>query len=336
MKALPTGKLPSAELARLLAAVAPASPSVLVGPGIGLDCAVLDLGAGRCLVAKADPVTFGTDAIGWYAVQVNANDVATTGALPRWFLATVLLPEGLSDIALAERILREIADACRAIGAELVGGHTEITYGLDRPIVSGAMLGEVARKQLVLPSGAAPGDRLVLTKRLAVEGTALLAREKAADLAGRVDEQTLARARGFLTQPGISVPEARAAVTSGGIHAMHDPTEGGFATAVYELAAAANVGAEIDAARVGVYPETHAICEAFGLDPWGVIASGSLLLAVAETAVEDLLASLRSAGIEASVVGRVVEAAYGVRVTDASGLRSLRTFDRDEVARVLP
>jgi hydrogenase maturation factor len=336
MRALPTGKLPSADLARLLAAVAPASPRVLVGPGVGLDCAVLDLGAGRCLVAKADPVTFATDAIGWYAVQVNANDVATTGALPRWFLATILLPEGRADIALAERILRDISDACRAIGAELVGGHTEITYGLDRPIVSGAMLGEVDRKQLVLPSGAAPGDRLVLTKRLAVEGTALLAREKAADLAGRIDEQTLARARGLLAQPGISVlPEARAAVASGGIHAMHDPTEGGFATAVYELAAAASVGIEIEAERVPIYTETQTICEAFGLDPWGVIASGSLLLAVAETAVEDLLASLHAAGIEASIVGRVVEAARGVRVSDASGLHPLRTFDRDEVARVL-
>jgi hydrogenase maturation factor len=307
---------------------------VLVGPGIGLDCAVLDMGNGRCLVAKSDPITFATDAIGWYAVQVNANDVVTTGALPRWFLATVLLPEGRSDIALAEGILRQIAEACREVGAEVVGGHTEVTSGLERPLVAGTMLGEVERDRLVLPSGARPGDRLLLTKRLAVEATALLARERADVLAGRVAPDALDRARGFLYTPGIGVfRDARTAVAAGGVHAMHDPTEGGLATAVHELAVAAGLGIEVDAERVPVYPETRVFCDAFGLDPWGVIASGSLLLAVGEADADHVLEALVAAGIEACAIGRVVEASRGVCVRDASGIRPLRCFDRDEITR---
>jgi hydrogenase maturation factor len=323
-----------ADLGRLLAAVAPSDPRVLVGPGVGLDCAVLDMGDGRCLVAKSDPITFATDAIGWYAVQVNANDVVTTGALPRWFLATVLLPQGRSDVALAEAILRQIADACREVGAELVGGHTEVTHGLDRPVVAGTMLGEVARAELVLPSGARPGDRLVLTKRLAVEATALLAREKGDVLAGRLEAGLLERAREFLVRPGIGVVrDARLALAAGGVHAMHDPTEGGLATALHEMAAAAGVGIEVDRERVPLYPETRAVCEAFALDPWGVIASGSLLVAVGESETEGLVGALRANGVEASAVGRVVEASEGVRVRDASGVRPLLSFARDEIAR---
>jgi hydrogenase maturation factor len=334
MRRLPVGKLPEAELARLLRRLPRGDPRVLVGPGIGLDCAVVDLGAGRCLVATADPITFATDAIGWYAVQVGANDVATTGALPRWFLATVLLPEGRSDAALAEAVLGQIAEACREVGAELIGGHTEISHGLDRPIVAGTMLGEVAREALVLPGGARPGDRLVLTKRLAVEATALLAREKADALGGRVAAPLLEAARGFLHRPGIGVlRDARAALAGGRVSAMHDPTEGGFATGVHELAEAAGVGIEIDGPAVPVYPETRALCDALGLDPWGAIASGSLLLAVPERDAASVLAALAAAGIEAGAVGRVVEAAGGVRLRDASGLRPLPRFERDEVAR---
>ena len=179
--AFPLGKLPADVLARLLENIQPADPRVIVGPGIGLDAAVIDMGD-RLLVAKSDPITFATDSIGWYAVQVNANDIATTGATARWFLATLLLPESHADAAMAESIFSQIHSACAAISVSLVGGHTEITYGLDRPIVVGAMLGEVTRDRLVRPSGAQPGDALLLTKGIAVEGTAIIARER--DLRG--------------------------------------------------------------------------------------------------------------------------------------------------------
>ena len=176
------GKLPSQLLAHLLARIGPyRSGRVVVGPGVGQDAAVIDMGD-RLLVAKSDPITFASDLIGWYAVHVNANDVACMGARPAWFLATILLPEGAAP-SLAEAIFEQVLDACQAMEIELVGGHFEITYGLERPIVVGAMLGEVERGRLVRSSGAQPGDCLILTKGIAIEGTAVLAREAGEALA---------------------------------------------------------------------------------------------------------------------------------------------------------
>lgn len=335
MTHLPTGKLPAELLSRLLAEVAAPDPSILLGPGVGLDCAVIDLGNDRCLVAKSDPITFATDAIGWYAVHVNANDVATTGARPRWFLATLLLPEGRTSPELAAEILRQIRDACREIDAVLVGGHTEVTHGLERPVVCGSLLGEVARRDLIVPSGARPGDALLLTKGVAVEATALLAREKDVELRGRLDPSLLERARSFLTAPGLSVlPEARIAAGAGRVHAMHDPTEGGLATALHELADASSTGLEIDAEAVHVFSETRALCRAFGLDPWGVIASGALLLAVDPADVDIVLEALAASGIRAARIGRIREARHGRLLRESGNARPLPRFDADEISRV--
>lgn len=335
MTTLPLGKLPLDQLQTLLADIAPRDPRVLAGPGIGIDCAVIDLGNDMCLVAKTDPITFATDQIGWYAVHVNANDIATTGAAPRWFLATLLLPEAHTDAALIESILQQMRAACTEVGAWLVGGHTEVTYGIDRPIIAGTMLGEVARDKLILPQGACVGDALLLTKSIAVEGTSIIAREKARELADGVDAELLARAQDFLHAPGISVvPDAQIAAQSGRVHAMHDPTEGGLATALHELAMAAKVGLEIDASVVPMYEETRVLCAAFNLDPWGLIASGSMLMAVDADDAHAIVEALRAAGIDATTIGRVVERERGVMLRDADGLRPVPTFARDEIARL--
>ena len=137
------GKFPSSLLERLLLKPGVKDPKVLLGPGVGEDAAVIDLGE-TLLVAKSDPITFATDRIGWYAVQVNANDIACTGGTPRWFLATLLVPESFTEDQ-AEELYTQVLDACTAIDVTLIGGHSEVTYGIDRPIVSGTMLGEVAR-----------------------------------------------------------------------------------------------------------------------------------------------------------------------------------------------
>jgi hydrogenase maturation factor len=332
----PLGKLPADVLARLLEEFKPADPRVLVGPGLGLDAAVIEMGD-RLLVAKADPITFAAEAIGWYAVQVNANDLATTGATPRWFLATLLLPASRADEVLAGEILTQIHRACMGIGASLVGGHTEITYGLDRPIVVGAMLGEVAREGLVTPSGARPGDALLLTKGIAIEGTAIIAREKAGELRELGDE-FLERCRNFLIEPGISiVRDAAIAVSAGRVHAMHDPTEGGLATGLHEMSQAGGIGMVIEAEAVPVYPETLAVCRAAGLDPWGLIASGALLLAVEAADAQNIVRALKAEGIRAAIIGQATQAASGVtlRVRQPQGLIDLPHFERDEITRLL-
>lgn len=328
------GKLPPEMLGNLLSKVKLDS-RVVVGPSVGVDAAVIDY-CDRLLVAKTDPITFATDEIGWYAVNVNANDIAMMGAEPKWFLATVLVPPDTSETAV-EGIFGQVLDACKSLGVSLVGGHTEITHNLDRPIVVGCMLGEVDRERLVKPGGARPGDIVILTKGIAVEGTTILARELADELSqAGVAREVIDKARGLIHQLGISVvPEARAVMAAVQPTAMHDPTEGGLATGLRELAIGSQVGLEIYKDRIPILDETQAICEALGLDPMGLIASGSLLLTVAPEDQEEALAAIREIAVTASVIGHMVEQSQGMMIIDGAGLRSgLPVFERDEIATV--
>ncbi|GAB4571966.1 MAG: AIR synthase family protein [Anaerolineae bacterium] len=326
---LPPGKLP-ADLLEMLVADAVDDPRVVVGPGVGEDAAVIDMGE-RYLVAKTDPITFATDSIGWYAVQVNANDLAVSGATPRWFMATVLLPAEMATAELAEEIFGQIKAACRSLGAGLVGGHTEITPGIDRPIVAGFMLGEVDKDRLVTTSGAQPGDSVLLTGGIPIEATAIIAREKRAELAQHFSPEFLDRAAGFLTNPGISVLRAaQVAVAAGGVTAMHDPTEGGLATALWELAEAAGCGVHLDVQEWPVLAPGRVLCEFYGLDPLAAIASGALLLTVAPGAVENVIEALEAAQIPVYRLGRMT--AGEVRVTHLDEVLSRPA--RDEIARL--
>lgn len=331
---IPIGKLPSHHLAQLLARHTRPDPRLVIGAGIGEDAAVIDMGD-RYLVAKTDPITFASDEIGWYAVNVNANDVACVGGRPRWFLATLLLPAGKTTEALVDSIFGQMARACQALDVTLVGGHTEITYGLDRPVVVGHMLGEVVPERCVATSGVRAGDDILLTKGLAVEGTALIAREKAGALQADFKADMLERCRDFLHRPGISVVrDARLAQAAGQVHAMHDPTEGGLATGLWEMAQAARVGLEIDAAAIPILPETAALCQRFDLDPLGLIASGALLIACPPGETPAILAALQAEGIVAARLGSAVEAERGCTLLADSDRRPLPTFARDEIARL--
>jgi hydrogenase maturation factor len=329
------GKLTPDLLAHLLSRLPGGDPRVLVGPRVGEDAAVIDVGD-RLLVAKTDPVTFATDLIGWYAVNVNANDIATMGAEPRWFMGSLLLPKS-ADEAAAAGIFDQIAAACRALGVTAVGGHTEVTIGLDRPILVGCMLGEVERDSLVTSSGARPGDVLILTGGIAVEGAALLAREVGKELMARgMAAEAVAQARDLLLSPGISVvPAARAAMAAGGVTALHDPTEGGLATGLRELGAASEVGLEVDAEAITVLPLTQQVCTLLALDPLGLIASGALLVAARPEAAEATLASVRKAGVNAAILGKVLPEAEGLWLLAAGERRPLPEFARDEIARFL-
>ena len=335
MPALPVGKLPPHLLERLLQKHAAADPRVVVGPRVGEDAAVLDMGD-RYLVATADPITFATDEAGWYALHINANDLAVRGARPMWFLATVLLPENGANEAAVERLFSDLGEACAELGVALIGGHTEVTAGLPRPIVSGCMLGEVDKDRLVTTGGAQAGDALLLTKGVPLEGSAIIARECAVEARRRgVAAEVVERARELLRRPGISVvPEARAACGAARVHAMHDPTEGGVATACWELAQAADVGLRVDRERIPILPEGRALCEAFGLDPLGTIASGSLLLAVDAADAEPVIAACRAEGIECAQIGRVTEPSEGVSLATAGHARPMPTFPQDQITRI--
>ena len=334
---LPLGKLEQSFLARLLSQYTRIDERILVGASIGEDATVIDFGA-TCLVAKTDPITFATDEIGWYAVHVNANDIAVSGGVPRWFLTTILLPEGRTDETMVETIFRQLSEACSQLGISLCGGHTEITYGLDRPLVIGQMLGEVTKDNLVRSSGGQPGDDLLLSKGIAIEATAIIAREKEGERASRHPADFWARCRNMLHEPGISVlREARLAVEAlphHEIHAMHDPTEGGLATGVWEMATASQTGVWLDCDALPILPETQILCAEYGLDPLGVIASGSLLLALNPAYSSQVLSLWQAAGIDGAVIGKLTDVGEGMTLSQYGSTYPLPRFRRDEIARL--
>ncbi len=331
----PVGKLPPSALGALLETVNPHA-RLLVGPKIGEDAAVIDMGE-RCLVAKSDPITFVENDIGRYAVHVNANDIACMGAAPLWFLMTLLLPEKRTDEAMVHRIWQQAADACADLDVTLCGGHTEITAGLGFPIVSGHMLGEVRRENLICGADARAGDVILLTRAVPVEGTAILADVKYDFLKNFLDPETLENARKYMDSPGISVvAQALAAARTGRVHAMHDPTEGGLATGVHEMAQAADLGAIVEESAVPLSPEGEKICRVLGLNPLGVITSGALLVAVAEEAESVVAEALAETGAESARIARLCPPQAGVMMRRPSGeIVPLPRFDSDEISKVL-
>ncbi|HEX2280985.1 MAG TPA: AIR synthase-related protein [Thermomicrobiales bacterium] len=333
LEPLPAGKLPGWLLRKVLPGAA-RDPDILVGPGLGRDAAAVTVGD-RVIVAKNDPITFVSEGGAAHLVEVNANDVACMGATPRWLLVTALLPHGVTPADVLNQFA-ELRETCRHRSVELIGGHTEIVPGLVRPILVGMMLGDTAPGELVRPGEARPGDVLLVTKGLAIEGTALLARERADVLRERLGEDSVRAAARLLDQPGISVvAEAEIARRTGEITALHDPTEGGFATAVRELAIVSRTGVEIDAEAIPILDETRAVAEALDIDPLGMLASGSLLIAARSEGVPAIVRDVEAAGIPISVVGRLTEDPVEALLIEAGEKRSLPEFAIDEVARVL-
>jgi len=333
-KTLTVGKLPHALLARLLAENGITDPRVRVGPKVGEDAAALRFGP-RLLVAASDPITFAIDLIGWYAVQVNANDIAMMGACPKWFLCTVLFPEN-SPAKLVEDIFHQIIEACRSLGISLIGGHAEITAGIDRPLAMGTMLGEVSVKGLVTASGAQPGDDIILVGEIAVEGTALLAREYGKELRQTgVSAAAIKKAKNLLFAPGISVVKAaQVAGKAARLHAMHDPTEGGLAVGLYELAIGAGVGLEVEAEAIPVLAWCQDFCRRLKLDPLGLIASGALLIAAEPKNLPQILKALHRTGYPAAVIGKITSKKSGLKLRQDGKIRPLPYFARDEIARL--
>ena len=327
------GKLPLEYLEKILGGLSSNDPRVALGPAAGEDAALIDMGD-KYLVAKTDPITFATDRIGWYAVQVNANDIAVMGAVPKWMMATILLPEGSSEKQI-ESVIAQLNEACNDIGVSLIGGHTEITYDLPRPIISGVMLGEVDKGKEVRSSGAREGDSIIMTKAIAIEGCSILALEAGNRLieAGLSQEDVDAGKR-LLNNPGISVVrDARISVAAGKITAMHDPTEGGITGGLRELAMASGLGMKIDQNCIALTNTTRQYCDALSLDPLGLIASGSLLACVSPEDEKAVIEALWSEGIAAWKIGEMLEKSFGIKISSGVRTQDLPKFERDEIAR---
>ncbi len=327
VRVIPPGKLPSELLATLLAGEGEPAGGVTLGPAIGEDACALDVGGSSPLVIATDPITFAGAAAGRSVVAVNANDVAATGARPAWFLATLLLPPGSTrdDVA---GLFAEIREALRGVGAVLVGGHTEVTDAVRRPVVVGQMLGLASR--VVRSGGLRPGDVVVQIGPAPVEGAAVLAGmvgERGPTLA----PELLRAATRAIEDPGISVVAPALLAAELGATAMHDPTEGGLAGALWELASASRVALRVDRSAALWFPPGVEVCRVLGADPWATLASGALLAGFAPEAAGLAIRDLRDAGHPAAAIAF---AEPGAGVQDEEG-RVIPWPERDEVARLL-
>ncbi len=321
---LPPGKLAPDFLTRLIKTALP--PEVRLGPRVGEDACAIEIRAGT-LVAATDPITLTGSEVGAHAVVVNANDVAVTGARPRWFLACVLLPEGSTESD-AEALFAGMRRALDEVGASLVGGHTEVTDAVRQPLVVGQMLG-MAEERTVPTGGLRPGDQVVQIGPAPVEGAAVLADILPPERLAAVSAPTLDAARAALDTPGISIVETALAAARAGATALHDPTEGGLSAGLHELADASGVAITVDPGRIAWFDPGVELCRAAGLDPWGTLASGALLAGFAAERLEGALRELGRASHAAAVIGRASLGA-GVSFTDGA---PFPRFERDELSR---
>jgi len=329
-----TGKIPTEVLVRnVLRYTGSFDSSVILGSSIGEDAALVSLGR-NVLVMTTDPVTGASADLGWVSVHVNANDVACRGATPRWFLCDLLLPEK-AGVRLLESIMRQIDRAAKEVGVAIVGGHTEVTPGLDRPIVVGYMMGIAPKGGFVTSSGARPGDDIIMTKTVGIEGTGILAADFARRLRGRIDSRTLAAAKKMRWSISI-VKDARLAVEVGGVKAMHDPTEGGLLQGVWEVAQASKVGFAVSASRIPIRPETNRICVAFGLNPLRLMSSGCLLIVAERRKSGMILRHLRTHAIPATIIGKITPRRSGRKLVGVDGrVKEIGPSERDELYRVI-
>ncbi len=327
------GKLPNDLLELFLNQFEFKDPAVLVRPGVGEDTAAVDVSDEEVAILKTDPITFATDSIGRYAVLVNANDIATSGATPRWMLATILFPPG-STPSQIWKVMEELEQMCLQWDITLCGGHTEITDAVTRPVVTGLMAGTVRKNELIDKKSMKAGDLVMLTKGVAVEGTAVIAREFAERLkALGLSDSEIDACRNFLDRIGI-LKEAKIAARSGMATALHDVTEGGLATALEELGAAGGRKIRVDLEKIRVFPETQKICRLFGIDPMGLIGSGSLLICCPPEASEKIAGEIEAEGIEVAVIGEVLEPGKGIEALRNGVSEKWPSFDADELTRL--
>ncbi len=325
---LAAGKLPAALLGRLLDRHRRHSADLLLGPAVGEDAGVSAIGGGA-LVAATDPITLTGRQVGGHAVVINANDVAVMGVRPRWFLAVFLLPVGTTEAEVAA-LFEDMQAALDRLDIALVGGHTEITAAVTQPVVIGQMLGWQADGGFLRTAGVNASDAILQIGPAPVEGAAVLAVEAEARLHA-IPPELLLEAREAIGDPGISVVEPALHATALGATALHDPTEGGLSAGLYEMAEASGLALRVDMDAALWFEPGTAIAAALGADPWGLLASGTLLAAFPEARVDAARAALEGQGHPTAVLARAV-AGSGVHSSDD---RPLPRYEQDEVSRIL-
>ncbi len=330
---LSSGKLPNRFLNEFLTTLKIPDPSVLIAPGVGEDTTAVDIIDEEVLVLKSDPITFVSDAAARYAVTINANDIATSGAVPRWFLSTLLFPPGSTPSEILA-VMTELQDFCDQQKITLCGGHTEITDAVNRPVISGMIAGTVSKNRLVDKKNMKTGDRVLLTKAVSIEGTSILAQEFDQQLLqGGLTPDDIDTGKQLLEQIGI-VQEAVIASNCEGVTAMHDVTEGGLATALQELSLAGSHSISIDMDRIPIHDLTRRMCAIFDLDPLGLIGSGSLLICCNDTDLDSLISGIEAEGIHVTQIGEVLAPGSEIQAKLHGKEIDWPVFETDELTRL--
>ena len=277
-------------------------PEVLLGAGVGEDCAAVKLAPDETLVMSTDPITGTAKDIGTLAILITVNDLASSGATPVGVLLTVLLPESVEGPEL-RKMMAQVEAACAQADVQIMGGHTEVTPVVNQPVISVCGVGKVKDGRLISTAGARPGMDILVTKWIGIEGTAILAKEKEEELLAKFSAPFVEKAKALDVY--ISVQSEAAVAVRSGVSAMHDVTEGGIFGALWEMAEASGVGLEIDMKKIPIRQETVEVCEFFGLNPYQLISSGCMLMAALDG--NTLVRELAKAGIPAAIIGKATE-----------------------------
>ncbi len=323
------GKLPEQVLLRsVLKEVGHRREEVLMGPGVGQDCAVVALDSDEMFVMSADPITGTVKDIGSHSIHITANDLAASGAEPVGVMLTILIPEETAESELRV-MMRDVEQTCKALHMEVLGGHTEVTNVVRQPLISVAGVGKVKKGQEVLTNGLKAGDDLIVTKWIALEGTSIIAKEKEADLKKALPEELVDTAKRFDQYLSV-LPESRIAVAHG-VSAMHDITEGGILGALWEFGEGAGVGLDVELRQIPIRQESVEICERYGLNPYQLMSSGSMLIGTTRGAA--LVRRLREAGIPAVLIGQTTKGRDRI-LRNGEEIRYLDRPQSDELYRL--
>jgi hydrogenase expression/formation protein HypE len=313
------GKLTWRTLSKLLSYLPLNDPDLIMGPGIGEDAAIIRFKDGL-LVVHVDPITTATRRIGWLSIHIAANDVAVRGAKPRWFLTTILLPIGYL-LESVEEIFKDIGDAARSLNAVIIGGHTEYTPGIPRPLIITTAIG-YSSDRVILTKNAQPGDKIIVIGRVGGEGAAILAWDHSDLLRSKgVSGETIGEARKYLFD--ISVVDKALSIKEYA-NSMHDPTEGGILQGIRELAIASNTEVVIYADKITIDRNVEEITKALGLNPLRILSSGALIASIPMEKLDNALKVLDERGYNYSVIGEIIGYREGGRVI-------LKWRDREEV-----
>jgi len=256
---------------------------VLIGPGVGEDCSIIQLSADECVVLSTDPITGAIDNLGELAVHITLNDLAASGATPIGLMLTLLLPDGYLERDL-KALMKSVNTLAKEFDVQIIGGHSEVTKCVNQPIISVTGVGKIKREKVMLNSEIKADMDIVMTKWAGVEGTTILSHEGEEQLLSYYHKNLVKEAKTFDTM--LSVVKDSEIAMKHNVYAMHDVTEGGIFGALWELGVKAGLGLIVDQSLIPIRQETVEICEYFDLNPYMLIGSGSMLIVTDESGLQ--------------------------------------------------